>query len=212
MTAAHPSDSYDTLAGSGQAEIRVQRSRFLAYVLPAADEPSARSEVETVARRHHEARHVCWATRLGAGDPPREIRVDAGEPAGTAGAPILTALRQARLTDCVGIVVRWFGGVKLGTGGLARAYGEAAAGAVAVAPRRTVLLGILAELVFPYPLQKTVRHHLAGHEGRIEKEEYGSEVRWLVWLPRARAAACRDRLVEASTGKLIWHDLGEHAV
>ncbi|MCP4571935.1 MAG: DUF1949 domain-containing protein [bacterium] len=212
MTAAPPPGSFDTLGTPGQAETRVQRSRFVAYAAPVADEAAARAYVDEIGRRHHDARHVCWAARFGLVDDPREIRADSGEPAGTAGEPILRALRQAGITDCVGVVVRWFGGVKLGTGGLGRAYGEAAALAVAAAARRTVLLGVRAELVFPYALQKTVRHHLDGHEGRIESEEYGAEVRWTVWLPRGRAGELRERLVEASADALAWRDLGESAV
>lgn len=212
MDATRLPDAFDTLLTVGSAEIRVQRSRFMAYAAPAADEAAARTRVEAIARRHHDAHHVCWAGRFGAGEPPLEIRTDSGEPAGTAGTPILKALRQAGVTDCIGVVVRWFGGVKLGTGGLARAYGEAAATAVAAAERRTVLLGIRAELVFPYALQKTVRHHLARCEGRIEDEDYGANATWKVWLPRGAAAGCREQLVEASAGNLVWRELGERAV
>jgi uncharacterized YigZ family protein len=203
---------YDTLGGEGTAEIRIQRSRFVALAAPAADEAAARAFVEVVARRHHDARHVCWAARFGPGGEPREVRVDGGEPAGTAGAPILNALRRAGVTDCVGVVVRWFGGVKLGTGGLARAYAEAAAGAVAAAERRTIRPGTLVELVFPYALQKTVRHHLDGHAGSLREEEYGAEVRWLVWLPAGREDVLRERLIEASAGGITWRNKGPDSV
>jgi uncharacterized YigZ family protein len=203
-----PADAYTTLAGDGEAEIRVQRSRFVAYVAAARDEAAARARVDAAAQRHHDARHVCWAARFGA-DAARELRVDAGEPAGTAGPPILAALRQAGLTDCIAVVVRYFGGVKLGTGGLARAYGEAAAAALAAAPRRTVRRGVLVELVLPYALQKTVRHHLSGHEGRLERETYGAEVVWTVWLPRDRAADYRRVLAEATADSVAWRDRGE---
>lgn len=208
MSADDPGDSYVTLVGEGTAEIRIRRSRFVALAAPAADEEAARRVVAVMSRRHHDARHVCWAARLG--DPEtREIRVDAGEPAGTAGAPILAALRRAELVDTVGVVARWFGGVKLGAGGLARAYGEAAAEALATAARRTVRRGRLVELVLPYSLQKIVRHHLAGHEGRILAEDYGVAVAWTVWLPRGRAESCRRALVEATADELAWRDRGE---
>ena len=155
-----PPDQVLSLAGEGRAELRVQRSRFLAWTAAAADETAARAFIAEAGRVHHDARHVCWAWRLGRSASPAEARGDGGEPAGTAGEPILAALRKADLVDCVGVVLRWFGGIKLGTGGLARAYGEAAALALEAAPRREILLGRRFGLRFPYPLQKSLRRDL----------------------------------------------------
>jgi hypothetical protein len=114
-------DSYETLAGAGQAAIKVQRSRFLATAAPASSLTVARRLVAELTGQHHDAHHVCFAWRGGHGSGLREVRHDAGEPSGTAGEPILGALRSAGLSDAVVIVVRHFGGVKLGTGGLGSA-------------------------------------------------------------------------------------------
>ena len=197
-----PMDGYRTPAASGEAEIRVQRSRFLAQIAPAADEESARTVVREMERRHHDSRHVCFAWRLGPPPSAAEHRNDAGEPSGTAGEPILDALRKADLSDCVGVVVRWFGGVKLGTGGLARAYRaamETAAGNVAV---REVLLGQEFEVGLPYALQKTVRHLVDGRQGKVVREEYGEGVSWIVWLPSSRCPGFAAEVIDATAGQV----------
>jgi uncharacterized YigZ family protein len=196
-------DDYDILAGPGEAELKVQRSRFLAWAGPAVDEAGARLAIADMQKRYHDCRHVCHAWRLGAPPTTAEARADAGEPAGTAGEPILAAIRQADLTDTAVVVARYFGGVKLGPGGLARAYGGAAAAALAAAPRRTIRLGQEFSLRFGYAQQGLVGRLLARHEGHTLTEDFGGAVRWIVWLPRARAADFVRDLVEATAGTVV---------
>ena len=109
---------------SASAELEVKRSRFLADVRRVADEAAARAVVEELRRTHWDARHHCSAFVLGP-DRALERSSDDGEPAGTAGAPMLEVLRGAGLSDTVAVVTRWFGGTLLGAGGLVRAYGDA---------------------------------------------------------------------------------------
>ena len=193
-------DSYLTLAGEGQAEAKVQRSRFIAAAGPADSEEAAKAFIENMARRYHDSRHVCHGWRLGFHPSPVENRSDAGEPSGTAGEPILAAIRKLDLTDVVVVVVRYFGGVKLGTGGLQRAYGGAAELALSAAPVREVLLGREFTLEFPYSFQKTLRHLLESHRGQILAEEYGESVQWKIWLPHSAWQALEAELTEASAG------------
>ncbi len=115
--------AYTAPAGEARAEIREKGSRFLAVVGPAADEAAAKARLAALERELPDATHHCWAWRLGS--PARERAADAGEPAGTAGVPMLQVLRGAGLSDVLAVVVRWFGGTKLGKGGLARAYAAA---------------------------------------------------------------------------------------
>lgn len=124
-------------------EEEVRRSRFLAYLGRTADEDEARAMVAALRRRHHEARHVCSAWILGP-DRARMRCNDDGEPAGTAGVPMLEALAlretapgRADLTDVTAVVVRYFGGVKLGAGGLVRAYSDAVSRALDGVPAVT---------------------------------------------------------------------------
>lgn len=116
--------SYLTIAGDGGAEIEVKRSRFLCTLVRVEDEAGARAVVERLRKQHWDARHHCSAFVLGP-DAALERSSDDGEPAGTAGAPMLEVLRGREVSDVVAVVTRWFGGTLLGAGGLVRAYGDA---------------------------------------------------------------------------------------
>ena len=135
MATGQPADgpvtdpAYRTIAAGVEHDIEVKRSVFRCTLRPATDEAAARAVLAAVRREHWDARHHCSAYVLGTA-PRVERSNDDGEPAGTAGAPMLAALRGADLTDVVAVVTRWFGGVLLGTGGLARAYRSAVAGAI----------------------------------------------------------------------------------
>lgn len=116
---------YLTIAGSGEGVYREKMSRFLAFALPASSVDEARECIAMYANEYHDARHVCWAYMIGA-DRLTYLSSDNGEPSGTAGKPILGQINSLGLTNVVVIVVRYFGGIKLGTSGLITAYREAA--------------------------------------------------------------------------------------
>jgi uncharacterized YigZ family protein len=116
--------SYLTIARDGEAEIEVKRSRFLCTLVRVEEEAAARAVVERLRKQHWDARHHCSAFVLGPGGVV-ERSSDDGEPAGTAGAPMLEVLRGREVSDVVAVVTRWFGGTLLGAGGLVRAYGDA---------------------------------------------------------------------------------------
>lgn len=128
--------SYRTIARDTEAEIEVKRSRFLCTLVRVEAEDEARVIIETLRRKHWDARHHCSAIRTQQGVlgvPGRDLverSSDDGEPAGTAGAPMLEVLRGHELEDVVAVVTRWFGGTLLGAGGLVRAYGDAVRAAV----------------------------------------------------------------------------------
>jgi uncharacterized YigZ family protein len=123
-----------------EAALVVKRSRVLALAARVDDEAAARAVIAAERARYPDARHHCTAFIVEAGaGPPTERSSDDGEPAGTAGMPMLAQLRGAGLVDVVAVVTRYFGGVKLGTGGLTRAYGDAVAAALADVPRVTRL-------------------------------------------------------------------------
>ena len=125
-------DTYLTLSASGEAVYTEKRSKFYAFAEHVDDEESAKARVAALRKQFYDARHVCFAYVLDF-DGQRTRSNDDGEPSGTAGRPILGALRSAGLTFTLAVVVRYFGGVKLGTGGLVVAYREAAAAAIAEA-------------------------------------------------------------------------------
>lgn len=136
---------YFTIARDGEAEIEERRSRFRCTLQRVPDEAAARALVERLRREHWDARHHCSAFRLGPPPQPVERSNDDGEPAGTAGAPMLEVLRGhdgRGVSDVVAVVTRWFGGSLLGAGGLVRAYSDAVRAALAeVGTLRRELLG-----------------------------------------------------------------------
>lgn len=202
-----PPDSVDILGGPGQSELTEQRSRFLGFALPARDETAAREAIAAIRQRHHDARHVCSAWRLGAPPPCREARHDDGEPAGSAGEPLLAAIRRRDLTNTVVVVVRYFGGVKLGTGGLARAYGAAAAAALEAAPRAALALGRRFQVRFPYALRRNVEHVVQARGGRATAEVYGEQVDWEVWLPHSGCPGFAAAVSESTAGAVTVREI-----
>jgi uncharacterized YigZ family protein len=126
MTFPAGATSYRVPARTAEVEVEVRRSRFRCRLERVPDEDAARAVVEAARRRHWDARHHCSAFVLGA-DGATARSSDDGEPAGSAGAPMLETLRGRELSDVVAVVTRWFGGTLLGVGGLVRAYSEAVA-------------------------------------------------------------------------------------
>ena len=159
-------------ARQATAELREKGSRFLAVIEAAADEAEAPAAREALARGQQGATHVCWAMRLGW--PPRERFSDAGEPAGTAGAPMLSVLRGAGLSDVLAVVVRWFGGVKLGKGGLARAYAAAVRAALAELPIQVRVPSVRLALSAPLDRIGAVKRLVHPPEVELESEDYGA--------------------------------------
>jgi putative IMPACT (imprinted ancient) family translation regulator len=153
-------ESFLTLAGEVEAEHRVLGSRFLAIAFPVRTEEAARARLEERARAHFSASHHCAAWRLRDGT---WRALDAGEPSGSAGLPILAALDGLALLDAAVVVSRYFGGTKLGIGGLARAYGEAATLALEQAPRRRGVPALLVAVAYRFEETAGVMRALGRH-------------------------------------------------
>jgi uncharacterized YigZ family protein len=186
--------SYPSPAGTAEAEIREKGSRFLAVIGPAADEEAAKAGLAALVRRYPEATHHCWAWRVGA--PPRERSSDAGEPSGTAGVPILQVLRGAGLSDVLAVVVRWFGGTKLGKGGLARAYAGAVREALAGLPVVTRVPVVRLSLRVSYEKVGAVKRLIRPPEVELTSEEYGQEALLVLTVQEDRQAALRAALAD----------------
>lgn len=118
-------DQYYTIKGPGSSQYKEKMSRFLSFAVPVSDAGQCREIIKEYQNRYHDARHVCWAYMLGPDRKEWQLN-DNGEPSGTAGKPILGQINSLELTDVLVIVVRYFGGIKLGTSGLIAAYREAA--------------------------------------------------------------------------------------
>ncbi len=185
---------YPSPAGSADAEIREKGSRFLAVIGPADGEEAAKAGLAAVARRFPDATHHCWAWRVGA--PPRERSSDAGEPAGTAGVPILQVLRGAGLSDVLAVVVRWFGGTKLGKGGLARAYAAATREALQTLPVAVRVPAVRLALQLPFERVGAVKRLIHPPAVELASEEYGQEARLVLVVQEQHQMALREALAD----------------
>ena len=186
--------TYPSPAGESWGEIREKGSRFLAWIGPAGDEEAARAALDGLARRYPDATHHCWAWRLGS--PPRERSSDAGEPSGTAGVPILQVLRGAGLSDVLAVVVRWFGGTRLGKGGLARAYAAAAREALVGLPTVLRVPTVRVTLEVPYEKVGAVKRLIHPPAVELESEEYGERARLALAVHEERREALRQALAD----------------
>lgn len=196
------SDDFWTLLEPGTAHTRVLGSRFSATALPIESEIELHAFIESERKKHYDASHHCWALVVRAESELLERNSDAGEPKGTAGLPILQEIKSRALENCGVVVTRWFGGTKLGTGGLVRAYGECAALALDAAPHVRRRTGITLLIHAPFDLQSHV-YHLAGKfAAQIETEVAADGALMLVRLRRAQVIEFEKTLTEQSAGKL----------
>jgi uncharacterized YigZ family protein len=185
-----------SLAAPARRQVSILGSRFIGCALPIAGESQARDLRETLRREFPDATHHCWALRCRARDGERELQDDAGEPAGTAGLPILQALRRAGVTNAQVVVVRYFGGQKLGKGGLARAYRETARQALAAAGRTEIVVMARLRLSGPLVRDGEVRRLVARHQGRVVDASYGEgeEAIFIIEVPEAATDRLRAQL------------------
>lgn len=186
--------SYRALEKPCSAELREKGSRFLALLGPVANSDEARSFRSGLAAVHRGATHFCWAERVG--QPAIERFSDAGEPRGTAGEPIARTLRGHQLSDVVAVVVRWFGGVKLGKGGLSRAYAGAVAAALENASFEERFPTIHLRVRMAYDKVGAVKHTALSHRAEWLSEEYGAGVEVTLRVRKGAEAALLSTLAD----------------
>ena len=187
-------DTYLTLSASGEAVYTEKRGKFYAFAEHVDDEESAKARVAALRKQFYDARHVCFAYVLDF-DGQRTRSNDDGEPSGTAGRPILGALRSAGLTFTLAVVVRYFGGVKLGTGGLVVAYREAAAAAIAEATVEERLIMEQFRVEVPYTDADVAMRFIRDGGGEITARDFSAEGTTLTIEIRASLLApLRERL------------------
>ena len=203
MPRARETDRFGTVGDGPETELRVRGSRFLGQALAAGSESLARDRREEIRKRHHDATHHCLAMRLAPPESPLERFDDDGEPSGTGGAPLLAALRHARVFDTLVVVTRWFGGTKLGTGGLARAYGDAARLALDAAPRLVIwqLRGLLVSCAWEdIGTLESLLARETENVARVERE-FSDAPRLRVLAGRSEADGLGRRIVDATAGR-----------
>lgn len=168
-------NSYRTISDS-QAEIVVLRSRFIAYAYHIESEEEAAEKLAALRKKHYDATHVCYAYVADiSGNVSKSS--DDGEPASTAGAPILSVITGGGYKQALIAVVRYFGGTKLGVGGLVKTYTDAALAAVERAEKRTLVLSEVCETEVSYSFLGKIKSTIAASGGKITDIEYGDGVR-----------------------------------
>ena len=189
-----------TIASAVQHELIIKKSRFIACVQPMADRAGAQQLVAALRAQHPGAAHVCWALLAGG----QSAAVDDGEPSGTAGRPMLDVLRHQDLEGVLATVVRYFGGVKLGAGGLVRAYTDSVAQALLQAHKVPIVKLAHLHCSAPYAFEGLVRRELEAAGASLDEVRHGDEVAFFFSLPADAAPALRARLDDAGHGRIAW--------
>lgn len=196
--------SYQYLTLSEPAEFEAEKikgSRFIAYAFPVENESEIQAHQRAVKDVHPDAGHHCYAWRLGGLEGPFRVSDD-GEPSGTGGMPILRQMQGRELADTLVIVVRYFGGTKLGTGGLVRAYGGTAGLLLDSLEFIPVLAKKRVKLRFDYTFSGLVQSLITGHGGEVRASDYGAEVSMEISFLEADAPAFCSEIIERSAGKI----------
>ncbi|MEM9599068.1 MAG: YigZ family protein [Acidobacteriota bacterium] len=180
---------------------KIKGSRFLATVAPISDRGDAEARLAEIREEFRDATHNCYAWRLATGSEDFRYSDD-GEPSGTAGRPILQEIDGRRLSGVAVVVTRYYGGTKLGTGGLLRAYGGAAAEALDLAEVVETRVTSPLRLAFSYDLTGPVQGVLAAHGLEAGGAEYGADVRMELAVPVEDLETVRRNLVDATTGRI----------
>ena len=189
-----------TLRAPVTSELIIKKSRFIGCVQPMTDRASAQAVVDALWQEHPGAAHVCWALLAGG----QSAAVDDGEPSGTAGRPMLDVLRHQDLEGVLATVVRYFGGVKLGAGGLVRAYTDAVAQALLQAEKVAIQRMQTLQCTAPYPLEGLVRRMADASGAALLEVDHGSLVRFTLQSPEADAARFVSALNESGQGRIGW--------
>ena len=197
---------YQTIRKPGESEIVISKSRFLGFCIPVASETEAQEALAQIRKRYYDARHCCYAFRLQEGGIARSS--DDGEPSGTAGAPILAVLSGAGVENVLCAVVRYFGGVLLGTGGLVRAYGKTASEALEAAEIVSIRVCEKVTATVTYASYNLLEPMLR-QKGYPCEAAFTDQVTLTITLPTEEADAFIASLVAKTDGTAVITRLGK---
>jgi uncharacterized YigZ family protein len=200
--ADHAEPMPQTILVPAHHELIIKKSRFIACVQPMPDRAGAQKVVAGLRADHAGANHVCWALLAGG----QSAAVDDGEPSGTAGRPMLDVLRHQDLEGVLATVVRYFGGVKLGAGGLVRAYTDSVAQALLSAQKVAIVRQRHLGCSAPYPLEGLVRRELEQAGASLDAAVHADQVSFAFHLPEDKAQLLVARLNEAGNGRIVWQN------
>lgn len=193
---------YPIPANRYRCEIEVERSRFITTVQAVTSPTEARQFIAAIKSEFPNANHNCWAYLIGPPGSTDQIGLsDDGEPHGTAGRPMLTALQHSGLGDAAVVVTRYFGGIKLGKGGMVKAYTAAVQAAMDKLPRSERIAWLELQATIDYALKTQFERRLAEFEVEIFETDYAQQVSYRIRLPEERAEAFRKMFNDLTAGK-----------
>ncbi len=200
-------DTYKTIADISQAIYTEKRSKFIAIAFPVTTHEEIKEIIETYQKKYYDARHLCYAYMLG--HERKDFRAnDNGEPSGTAGRPILGQINSNELTNILVIVVRYFGGIKLGTSGLIVAYKEAAAEAIAQCEIIEKTVDDNIKVMFEYPFMNDIMKIVKDLSPQIISQSYDMDCSIELRIRRSEMPMLRSRIEKVETARIIEEEEG----
>ncbi|WP_226682057.1 YigZ family protein [Sutcliffiella horikoshii] len=193
---------YYTVKGPGEHEITIQKSRFIAHIARATTEEEAQSFIQEIKKKHWDATHNCSAYMIGENNQIQKANDD-GEPSGTAGVPILEVLKKKDLKDTVVVITRYFGGIKLGAGGLIRAYGKATSEGIAATGMVERKLVQIMHTNVEYTLLGKIENELRSSPIYLLKDiHYLEDVTFDVYVVEDKCQEYMDWMIDLTNGKV----------
>ena len=197
---------YKTIAGRATASFTEKRSEFIGNIAPIKTEEAAIAFIEEIRKQHRKATHNCYAYILRDNNIGRHS--DDGEPSGTAGAPMFEVLKKEGLTDICCVVTRYFGGIKLGGGGLVRAYGNGVKVAIDAAKIKLISTARRLVITMDYSLYGKIGALLAEYDARVQNEDFGADVKITLYIRDERAERFKKKMIDLCNGRVVIDDLG----
>ena len=205
---AYTSEMYITVRAEGSGEVIIQKSRFIGYAAPCETEEEALAFLKSVRDKHRDARHHCYAYVIGLNSGIIRYSDD-GEPGGTAGLPIMDVLKNAKAVNCCVVVVRYFGGILLGTGGLVRAYTEGCKIALQSAGLVRMELSEVFDCTLSYSLWNSIQYTLMKMPVQTVNVHYSEKVAFTLIIRKKDSAEVIQKLQNLSDGKMEYETVSE---
>ena len=197
---------YKTIADRATASFTEKKSEFIGNIAPVKTEEAAIAFIEEIRKQHRKATHNCYAYILRANNIGRHS--DDCEPSGTAGAPMFEVLKKEELTDVCCVVTRYFGGIKLGGGGLVRAYGNGVKVAIDAAKIKLISTARRLAITMDYSLYGKIGALLAEYDARVQNEDFGADVKITLYIRDERAERFKKKMIDLCNGRVVIDDLG----
>lgn len=199
-----PEDEYFTIESKASAEIKIKGSRFLGTAAPATDEPAAENFIRLIEKQYHNATHHCFAYRINTPQNLIHRWSDAGEPSGTAGVPIYHVIVGRNLLNIVVVITRYFGGIKLGKGGLVRAYSDCTKEVLAKAEIIKRFHFAPLTFSFPYDFTGNVLHYISKMQATMKSSLYDQQVEFTVEIPGSLYDIFKNNIIDLTAGKVVF--------